>query len=290
MELQSNLMRGSSIIIKRFISPRALRLHIPSCSQPINLSSQKLVFPSQIKFSDATKKNDEPEIDKKELDRKINLLKLLIELKLQVPHLLESNLSKSIVSKNIYLRICPSQVDETLLPKIHGQLTYFSTCKAIQLFIKSVILNPHVQLHITNIKVSKGPDPQCMFKHSTKIYVRWNTCMPNCEHLGSYGKGSSVAESTSDANWGSHKWSKEDTLKLMDQNKLNNFAGLLGKLTTSVVGLAKNSGKEKLERVLLGLFIFELNDNCDEIVVHTIENMDIIERLEPEEINELRVC
>ncbi|CAK9440203.1 uncharacterized protein LODBEIA_P43030 [Lodderomyces beijingensis] len=229
-----------------------------------------------------------PEIDKDDLRRKANLSNLIRELKHQIPHILETNLSRAIISRDIYLRICPSQVDESVLPKLHGTLAYYSACKAIQLFICSVMLSPRVKLHITNIRTTttnnnnSSPDPQCMYPNSTKVYVRWNTCMPNCEHLG-------AIESTSHANLGSHKWSPEDTIKLMNAYKLNSLAGIVAKLTSSVMSLSKES--EKLERVLSGLFIFELNEECDAIMVHTVENMDIIERFEPEGIdNGLRVC
>lgn len=45
--------------------------------------------------------------------------------------------------------------------------------------------------------------------------------------------------------------------------------------------------------MISGLFIFELNEDNSKILVHTIENMEIIERFEPEtqpNVNALRVC
>lgn len=57
------------------------------------------------------------------------------------------------------------------------------------------------------------------------------------------------------------------------------------------MGLTKEP--KKLERVLSGLFIFELDEDNTKVLVHTIENMEIIERFEPKEaddVNALRVC
>ncbi|CAD1813680.1 unnamed protein product [Candida parapsilosis] len=217
--------------------------------------------------------------EKHELEQKMNLSNLIDKLKTQIPNILEHNLSKDLISNNIYLRICPSQFDENYLPKLHGTITYNSACKAITLFITSIILSPQVKLHISSIKTSKKPDPQCMFDTTTKVYVRWSTCMPNCEHLG--------VQSTSNAHFGSHKWSHEDTKKLMGTNV--SLSGLIGKLTGAVMGVSKEKQKD-LERVICGVFIFELNEDCNQIVVHTIENMNIIERFEEEPANALRVC
>ncbi|KAI5956765.1 hypothetical protein KGF54_000382 [Candida jiufengensis] len=246
--------------------------------------------------------NDISPKDKLELQRKINISNLIETLKSQIPHILEHNLSKDIISNQIFLRICPSQFDENYLPKLQGHLTYYSTCKAITLFITSIILSPKVKIHISNIKVSTSQNPNCMFKNSTKIYIRWNTCLPNCsEHLG-------LNQSTIQANLGSRSWSNEDTKNLFVNNhNLNsnsnnlNITKLIGKITkTLLTGLKKDTtttettnGKE-LERVIYGLFIFELNEECDKILVHTIENMDIVEKFEFEEetgpVNGLRVC
>ncbi|CCG24633.1 hypothetical protein CORT_0F04090 [Candida orthopsilosis Co 90-125] len=223
--------------------------------------------------------NDISPEDKLDLERKMNLSNLIDKLKIQIPNILEHNLSKDIVSRNIYLRICPSQFDENYLPKLHGTIAYNSACKAITLFITSIILSPQVKLHISSIKTSQKPDPQCMFSTTMKVYVRWSTCMPNCEHLG--------VQSTSNAHFGSHKWSHEDTKKLMGTNVT--LSGLIGKLTGAVMGVSKEKQKD-LERVISGLFIFELNNECDQILVHTVENMNIIERFEEEPENALRVC
>lgn len=223
--------------------------------------------------------NDISPEDKLDLERKINLLNLIDKLKSQIPNILEHNLSKDLISSNIYLRICPSQFDENYLPKLHGTIAYNSACKAITIFITSIILSPQVKLHISSIKTSRKPDPQAMFSTTMKVYVRWSTCMPNCEHLG--------VQSTSNAHFGSHKWSSEDTKKLMGTNVT--LSGLIGKLTGAVMGVTKEKQKD-LERVISGVFIFELNEDYNQILVHTVENMNIIERFEEEPGNVLRVC
>lgn len=253
----------SSLIINPQI-PRLL-----SNPQYINFSQYRIL------------KNENKEIDKKELERKINVNKVVDQLREYVPDILETSLPKSIISKDIYLRICPSQFDENYLPKLNGLVTYYTTCKAIQLFLTSVMLSPKVKLHIQSIRVSHGPDPQCMFNDTTKIFLRWSTCPDGCSHLDAQG--------TSQAHLGTHKWSEEDTKKIFDNHK--SLSTLVSKLPGTIMGLTKEP--KKLERVISGLFIFELNEDNSKILVHTIENMEIIERFEPEtqpNVNALRVC
>ncbi|RCK57634.1 hypothetical protein Cantr_06963 [Candida viswanathii] len=250
---------------------------------------------SQLKFSHTPARlvvHDEPtEEDKKELQRKINLTHLVDALKAHVPDILETSLPKSIIARDIYLRICPSQVDETYVPKLSGQVTYYATCKAIQLFLTSVILSPKVKLHVQSVRVVEGSgaagggggggggggptgvDPQCMFEGTTKVYVRWSTCVHGCEHLEEHG--------TSEAHLGSHKWSEEDTKKIFDNQKGKSVSSIVSRLPGMIMG------------VLSGLFIFELDEDNSKVLVHTIENMEIIERFEPkeqEDVNALRVC
>lgn len=67
------------------------------------------------------------------------------------------------------------------------------------------MLSPKVKLHIHSIRVANGPDPQCMFNDTTKLFVRWSTCHHGCTHLEEHG--------TSEAHLGTHKWSQEDTKK-----------------------------------------------------------------------------
>lgn len=78
--------------------------------------------------------------------------------------------------------------------------------------------------------------------------------------------------------WVLIKWSEEDTKKIFDNHK--SLSTLVSKLPGTIMGLTKEP--KKLERVISGLFIFELNEDNSKILVHTIENMEIIERFEHE--------
>ncbi|EMG45748.1 hypothetical protein SBY92_003453 [Candida maltosa Xu316] len=267
--------RSSSTIIG---PNRVHQLTVRQHANSINAKPSQGITSNKVRFSkfpilqNETKiDNDITPEDKEDLKRKINLNRLLDKLKEHVPDILDHSLPKSLISKNIYLRICPSQLDETYLPKLNGPLTYYTSCKAIQLFLTSVMLSPKVKLHIQSIRVSQGPEPQCMFADTTKVFMRWSTCLNGCPHLEEQG--------TSQANLGSHKWSAEDTKKIFDNHKT--LSSVVKKLPTTIMGLTKES--KKLERVLTGLFIFELDEDNSKILVHTIENMEVIEKFEPSE-------
>lgn len=60
-------------------------------------------------------------------------------------------------------------------------------------------------------------------------------------------------------------------------------------LSSTLVGLSRED--HKLERIISGIFIFELNESNDKIIAHTIENVELLERGEPAAATTgLRVC
>lgn len=233
-------------------------------------------------------KND---FDPEEQERKANLGALVDEMRLLVPGMVHETLPKSIVLPDIMLRICPSHFDQmnAFLPNIKGHVSYYATCKALQLFMTSVVVNPNVQLHIQSLRTTTASDLPCVYPHSQKIIVRWTTCPEGCTHLRRKVNGS---HKTGDAKLGSHRWSRIDTDKFVDaqENPYNwLLSSSLAGLTKGIIGLKKE--EEDLERVVLGIFIFELNTKNDHIVAHTIEDMDVIERRELQGVDgKLRVC
>lgn len=240
--------------------------------------------------------------------KKANLGSMTDELRVLIPNILNKSLPKAIVSNNVHLRICPTHFQEfnAYFPTLKGHVSYYTTCKTLQFILTSIILNPKVKLHIQSIKTNfnKGdlfPDMQSVHSNSTKIYVRWNTCLEGCYHLSpnetnGNEEGDDISNyfSTSDAKLGSHKWSKLDAKKLVNNSKSSTKSSqsvttTLSHLTKGLIGLTKEHNK--LERVISGIFMFELNEDNDKILVHTIEDVNVIEKTETEDVNgQLRVC
>lgn len=243
---------------------------------------------------------DLPDIDEQE--KLVNLGCMIDELKVLVPNLLHKSLPKAILLPEVMLRLNPSHFEllNLFLPNIKGHVSYYAACKAIQLFFTSLVLNPRAQLHILSIRTSKFPEPNTMFAHSTKIIMRWKTCPEGCVHLLEKGAASERSEveakdsedsfSTAQAKLGSHRWSGFDPGKVISEESLTwSVSSSLGDLTKALIGLKKEDSG--LERVILGIFIFELNEDNSQVLVHTIEDMTIIERREEQSVEEkLRVC
>lgn len=236
---------------------------------------------------------EEGAVDPEEQEKKANLGAMVDGLRQLVPRMVHETLPKHLILPDIMLRICPSHFEQinAFLPNIKGHVSYYATCKALQLFMTSVVVNPNVQLHIQNMRTSTASDFSCVYPESQKIFVRWTTCPEGCTHLTRHSSASSLK--TGDAKLGSHRWSRIDADKFVDakEHPYNwSLTSSLADLTKGIIGLKKEDS-DSLERVVLGIFIFELNDKNSQIIAHTIEDMDVIERREQQGVDgKLRVC
>lgn len=220
---------------------------------------------------------------------------IMDRLKKYVPALLQELLPSDILLPEVLLRLCPLHFERinAYLPNIKGQGSYYATCKALRLFVTSLVLNPNTRLHIQLIRISRFPEPNCVYAHSTKIYIRWTTCPEGCAHLAGAPEpapekdAARVDCSTTNATLGSHRWSRINPGMLSAKHNVNwSLSGALADLGKGIVGLRKEN--ERLERVISGIFIFELNESNDQILVHTVEDMDVVDR--PYEERQLGVC
>lgn len=259
--------------------------------------------PSLLQYSESEKDPLPP--DKKEQEKLSNLGAMIDDLRELVPQLLTESFPKEMVLSEVLLRICPSHRDilNSYLPTIKGRVSYYATCKALQLFFTSLVLNPRVKLHIQLVRTSHFPEPNCVFAHSTKVYMRWNTCSEGCIHLlepnepdlvpsDTLNEDSSSLDSmpgsTSKATLGAHLWARIDPEKFsVSHVQAKSLSASLSDLTKGIIGLKKED--IRLERIILGVFVFELNEDNTEIVVHTVEDVNIVER-EQEAQGKLRVC
>lgn len=226
--------------------------------------------------------------------RLTNLGSMIDSLRLLIPSLLQTSLPKHLLLPDVLLRVYPSHFElvNAYLPNIRGHVSYYAACKAAQMFLTSLILNPHAHLHIDLIRTSKFPDPFCVHANSTKIFVRWSTCPEGCPHLRPSGllepepaHDEFSTFSTSNAKLGSHRWSRIDAGQLTDDLRRSWSLADLGK---GIIGLKKDD--THLERIISGVFVFELSQDNDTIIVHTVEDMDVVERRDALTVPKLRVC
>lgn len=235
--------------------------------------------------------DDDKDLSEDKQRRLANLGAVTDELKHLVPNMLSKTLPKRLLLPDILLRICPThfQLVNSYLPNIRGHVSYSATCKALQMFLTSLVLNPQVKLHIQLLRTSHQPEPNCVYAHSTKIHVRWTTCPEGCTHLEPEEGGENLDISTSRAKLGSHGWLGIDAGRIAELDQNWSLSSALADLGKGIIGLKKE--ESRLERVILGVFIFELNADNDQILVHTIEDMHVVEWREEQDVDgKLRVC
>lgn len=237
--------------------------------------------------------DDLPEqVSEPEQTRRANLGQTTDRLRALVPLLLQKSLPKEMLLHDILLRICPSHFDliNAFLPNIKGHVLYYATCKAAQIFFTSFVLNPLTKLHIQLMRVSRSAGHD---DGTTKIYMRWLTCTEGCLHLlGSHEQSENEPDSfaTAKAKLGVHSWALVDPGRVLpDQGHSWTVSNSIADLGKGLVGLTKD--EPKLERIVSGIFIFDLDEENTHVTVHTVEDMNITERRDELSIsNKLRVC
>lgn len=198
------------------------------------------------------------QLDFEKQQRKRQLGETVEQLRAHVPAMLHRLLPKPMVLRDVYLRVCPLHFDKMgqFLPHIKGHVLYYATLKALRLLVTSLVVD--TQLRIEHLKVTHDHDPRCMFADSTKVVVRWTTRPDGCAAPGP-------------------AWLRVDPEKIRENWPRTLWADL------SKVVLPHGH-----ERVVLGVFIFELSDDMTQVVAHTIDDMELVER--KEELPIVRVC
>lgn len=152
-----------------------------------------------------------------------------------------------------------------------------------------------------------------LFPWTYKIIVKWSTCSESCDHLvndsGSVSNSNSQTAQdynskfgTANAKLGKYAVSNKicnekeyeklnfsnlnDTLNGLFVRKLNYLNKSLSPSQSSLFDNNGNNGD--FERVISGIFIFELGLNNDRILVHSVEDIEIIDRkCHEEDLNNL---
>lgn len=273
------------------------RTHLSIVTSRASLKPNATILPSSSlspyylssSLSSSTDSGEDPELDLNKQRRNANLGATIEIIKELVPLITAKSLPKSILSKEILLRVCPTHFEEfnAYLPAIKGHVPYYASCKLLQFLVSTIVLTPNVPLHIQSIRTSlndKAFPYYSVYPDSTKVVVRWAT---STESMHEDHSGSATL---------SKGWSKVATTKFLgniseDELKSgNSISATLSDLTIQIKKLAKDK-RNNLDRVVSGIFIFELNQDNDKIIVHTVEDIDILERTETDDLpSTLRVC
>lgn len=159
------------------------------------------------------------------------------------------------LDRDIILRVAPTITPN--VPMIKGSVSYITALKATQLIFTSFILGSDVKLHLTELKIDEdGQSGYGLYKGATKIVVKWVTCDDDCVHLQGTGRRlrQEAHEKHQHMEW-------RDVLK-----------------TLKIVSETDEQDHEHVGRVMSGLFVFELNKENDRILVHNVENIEMLDK------------
>ncbi|ODV59339.1 Mco32p ASCRUDRAFT_26882, partial [Ascoidea rubescens DSM 1968] len=251
---------------------------------------------------------DKPNLKKQE--KLANLGEMVEKLEEMVPNILNEAIDSKLLSKNIILRILP--ISYPNLPILPGHLSYLTTCKTINLIVKNFVLNNRkVKLHISSIKIIEsnfnGIRVYGLFPWTSKIIIKWRTCSDNCEHLKYNGE---EARDKDEKNGGKEKmdlnllidklfkknsslivllkkYLQKSLLRSIDKSNLahkmmhreskeNSESDKLNETHHS--GNSNGTKNETENKIISGVFIFELNLNNNKVLVHTVDKVEMIDK------------
>ncbi|CCH44215.1 hypothetical protein BN7_3774 [Wickerhamomyces ciferrii] len=228
--------------------------------------------PSILLYSIPTPSSKPSQQQHQHQQKKANIGKIIDHLRNIIPDALHTVSDSQYLDDDIILRVAPTI---TNLPILKGRVSYLTTLKATQFIMTNFLLNPKVKLHITDIKVedhgefssnlgsSIGKSGYGIYEWSTKIVFKWRTCLDECEHL---------VERSSTAKQGSHIFDKFDIKKLWGQDTSMQKENFIDD------GTVKKYDDDGFERVIYGIFVFELDPNCEKIIVHNVENIEMYDK------------
>lgn len=173
-----------------------------------------------------------------------NLGSMVSYLQTTVPNLLHELINEEKLDRNIKLQLLP-----TLYPQFstfHGIIQYKAVMRTTQLIVKKFILNRICHLKIKDLRVieSAGQD-------FDKVIIKWET--------EEYNKPQKIVYDLETI---------ENPLSSLRYTNSNHYQWLTDKY-------GKWSGKN--DRVINGIFIFELNETNTNITTHVIDNIEIID-------------
>lgn len=228
-----------------------------------------------------------------------NLL-VITELKSHTPHLLQSAYPRHLLAPDIVLRLFP--ITHPGIPTIRGGiLGYMAAVRMLQMLVTSAVISHDAKLkvlgeHLVRDECGKSQsDEEREIMVPTKYVLKWCTCSPELYDSSTSIKDSEIkAAKTTEGKDGDSKSndasSPAATLKLTPL-----FEHLPPILNSSAYqDLFTHSPHEnypqddKLQplqfldsastdkNVLFGIFEFEFTENCDQVLVHTIQNVEVL--------------
>ncbi|CCE92424.1 Mco32p TDEL_0E01810 [Torulaspora delbrueckii] len=186
-------------------------------------------------------------------------------LKVGVPNMLQKSLEDRYLDENIRLRFLPTT--HPYFPALQGKTKYKASLNAIRLISNKLILKKNCQLHITSATTLLRDKEDNRYNCVTpcdKLVIKWQSCLPgeNIKHLR--GKTTSVPQNLL----------SDSTPPIVDYILHPSGKKFSGEMIRDDGSLVQEN---LINRAVKGIFIFEFNDDNSRILVHTFEDVEMID-------------
>lgn len=187
-------------------------------------------------------------------------------LKVGVPNILQKPLEDRYLDEQIKLRFLPTT--HPYFPTLQGKTKYKASLNAIRLISNKLVLKKDCQLHIisatTLLREKDGGRYNCVAPYD-KLVVKWQSCTPE-EKIGHHrGKTTSVPQDLMN----------DSTPPIVEYILHPSGKKLSGEIMSNDEALIKE--QSLIDRIVRGVFIFEFNEDNSRILVHTFENVEMID-------------
>ncbi|CAI4062764.1 hypothetical protein N7582_002213 [Saccharomyces uvarum] len=225
-----------------------------------------------------------------------------------VPNLLQKMLKESVLDDNITLRLFPTS--HPYIPVLHGRSKYKASLNAIRMIVRKFVLDEECRLHISSVKTltsaSQGGESKAIPQNyntitsNDKLVIKWQSCVPGdrCkipkpeinDELKGREDGVEKENPFTMKSVPVIDYILHPTLNSLNQRVVTEYidnaaekyvqnfnengdikGGKTGKDDTIKKGKVK-----RLSRLIRGTFIFEFNEENSKILVHTIEDVELI--------------
>ncbi|CAI4063319.1 hypothetical protein SUVZ_07G2900 [Saccharomyces uvarum] len=225
-----------------------------------------------------------------------------------VPNLLQNMFKESVLDENITLRLFPTS--HPYIPVLHGRSKYKASMNAIRMIVRKFVLDEECRLHISLVKTSTSTSQGGEFKDfsqnyntitpNDKLVIKWQSCVPEDRCKISKPEINDELKEKKDGVEGKNPFSMKSvpvidyilhpTINNLNQKvvteyidnaaekSIQNFNknGDIKEGKTGKYDTIKKSKVKRLSRLIRGTFIFEFNEENSKILVHTIEDVELI--------------
>ncbi|SCU90758.1 LANO_0D09846g1_1 [Lachancea nothofagi CBS 11611] len=209
-----------------------------------------------------------------------------------VPHMLSRTIKTEKLDPQIKLRLLPTQ--HPYLPSIQGPTKYKHSITAIGLIIRSFVLHGNAILHVTGVETITGVSKSQRYNTITgndKIVIHWHSCDADGYYHANSGNSTSQANLLFS--------NAKDNINLKRETDSLPYGDLLQYIMNPSLGLSRDTINEQTKslddyrqqegnsRSIHGYFIFELNCDNTKILVHTIDNVEMLDKPKKQETGAL---